>query len=275
MGYAKVVEKPTSRSKWRRIVGKRYFILKRILKWYFYNIKYSKFCEQTALPYSIFKHHSFLLRPLKNIDMVYQHNKVENLKIAITKLNGIIIKPGETFSLWYLVGNPSKNKGYKLGLTLSSGSINYSYGGGLCQMGNLIYWMALHSPLTVVERWRHSFDVFPDINRKLPFGSGATLSYNYIDLQLKNNTNQNFQIMLWLDDENLHGEIKSDKNINFTYEVYEKNHMIQTQIWGGYSRHNQIWRKIIDQKDSLLSDEIITENHAIMMYNPLLTGREF
>ena len=237
-------------------------------------IKYSKFYQKEALPYSIFNHSSFLLRPLKNIDMVYQHNKVENLKIAIAKLNGIIIKPGETFSLWYLVGNPSKNKGYKLGLTLSSGSINYSYGGGLCQMGNLIYWMALHSPLNVVERWRHSFDVFPDINRKLPFGSGATLSYNYIDLQVKNNTTQHFQIMLWLDDENLNGEIKSDKSIDFEYEVYEKNHIIQSQTWGGYSRHNQIWRKTFDKKRSLLYDEMITENHAIMMYNPLLNAGE-
>lgn len=44
--------------------------------------------------------------------------------------------------------------------------------------------MVLHSELTVIERWRHSFDVFPDVNRTIPFACGATLSYNYVDLQL-------------------------------------------------------------------------------------------
>ena len=95
-----------------------------------------------------------------------------------------------------MVGNPSKRKGYLKCLVLNNGKIGYDYGGGLCQLGNLLYWMVLHSPLVVTERWRHSFDVFPDVNRKLPFGSGATLSYNYIDLQFKNPTKHNYQIKL-------------------------------------------------------------------------------
>ena len=67
--------------------------------------------------------------------------------------------------------------------------------------------MALHSPLTVTERYRHGFDVFPDINRKIPFACGATLSYNYIDIQLTNNTTEDFRIDLWIDDEYLNGEL--------------------------------------------------------------------
>ena len=39
--------------------------------------------------------------------------------------------------------------------------------------------MTLHTPLQVTERYRHSYDVFPDADRKLPFGSGATCAYNY------------------------------------------------------------------------------------------------
>jgi vancomycin resistance protein VanW len=42
--------------------------------------------------------------------------------------------------------------------------------------------MAIHSPLVVVERSNHSFDPFPDDGRGLPFGSGAEIFYNYIDL---------------------------------------------------------------------------------------------
>lgn len=55
-------------------------------------------------------------------------------------------------------------------------------------MTNLIYWMTLHTPLTVAKRWRHGFDVFPDANRTQPFGSGATCSWPILDLQIVNHT---------------------------------------------------------------------------------------
>ena len=51
-----------------------------------------------------------------------------------------------------------------------------SLGGGLCQLSNLIYWMTLHTPLTITERYRHSYDVFPDSNRTQSFGSGEPAS---------------------------------------------------------------------------------------------------
>ena len=57
-------------------------------------------------------------------------------------------------------------------------------------MTNLIYWMTIHTELTIVERWRHGFDVFPDAGRTQPFASGATCAYNYIDLQIRNDTDQ-------------------------------------------------------------------------------------
>lgn len=44
--------------------------------------------------------------------------------------------------------------------------------------------MALHTPLTVTERHRHGYDVFPDAERTIPFGSGATCFYNYGDLMI-------------------------------------------------------------------------------------------
>jgi vancomycin resistance protein VanW len=146
-------------------------------------------------------------------------------------------------------------------------------GGGLCQLGNLIYWMAIHSPLTIKERYRHGYDVFPDVNRSIPFGSGATLSYNYVDIQLKNETDQSFQLCFWLSDEYLHGAIRSEKPSLVRYEVYESKHQVIHQGWGGYSRHNQINRKIFDLNTNvLLFDELMAENHAIMMYEPFLTA---
>ncbi len=123
--------------------------------------------------------------------MWMQYNKIVNLKIAVEKLNGIILFPGETFSYWKLIGKPTRGgKGYVEGMTLFYGGFKPGIGGGLCQLSNLIYWMALHTPLVVTERHRHSYDVFPDSNRTQPFGSGATCVYNYRDLQIFNGTDQ-------------------------------------------------------------------------------------
>ncbi|MCK9911052.1 VanW family protein, partial [Microbacteriaceae bacterium K1510] len=83
-------------------------------------------------------------------------------------------------------------------------------GGGLCQLSNLIYWMTLHTPLTVTERYRHSYDVFPDAERTLPFGSGATCYYNYLDLQISNLTEQPFQLQIALTESHLAGEWRAN-----------------------------------------------------------------
>ncbi len=96
-------------------------------------------------------------------------------------------------------------------MVLNQGKIEKGTGGGLCQLGNLLYWIFAHSPLEITERFRHGFDVFPDVNRKVPFGAGATLSFNHVDLQIHNKTANTFQICLWLDGEYLNGELLSDE----------------------------------------------------------------
>lgn len=202
--------------------------------------------------------------------MWLQHNKVKNLKIATPRINGIVLKPGETFSFWRLIGKPARRKGYVKGMVLYNGSFYPEVGGGLCQLSNLIYWMTLHTPLTVVERWRHNYDVFPDANRTQPFGSGATVAYNYIDLQIRNDTNAKFQLLVRVGDTHLHGEWRSEKPVEMRYEVYESDHQITHEWWGGYVRHNVLRRKTFDIDNNCISDEPVAENHAIMMYEPML-----
>jgi vancomycin resistance protein VanW len=155
-------------------------------------------------------------------------------------------------------------------MMIHNGKVATGIGGGLCQLGNLIYWMALHSPLTIKERWRHSFDVFPDVNRTIPFACGATLAYNYIDLQLENRTDITFKINLWLDDEYLHGTLLADFPPENTYEIIETDQRFELQWWGGYTRHNRIFKRITNIATGSVSEELVSENNAIMMYNPTL-----
>lgn len=262
--------KPIQRNALRLYLGKKYYRAKRYAEWHLGTKKYARERKAKLLQHVSFNHQTPLLRKLKNVDMWLQHNKVKNLQIAAQRLNGIIIHPGETFSYWRLIGNTTSRKGYVRGMVLFYGTVQTGIGGGLCQLSNLIYWMALHTPLTVTERHRHSYDVFPDANRKQPFGSGATCFYNYLDLQITNNTDQPFQLHLELTDNNLKGQWRSNKPIWQSYQVYEKQHWITHESWGAYVRHNVLYRKIMNGSGLEIDDQWVTENHAIMMYEPLL-----
>lgn len=121
------------------------------------------------LPYRYIKHTSKLIRRLGDSDLALQRNKVVNLRLAVDCMNGVSIGPGEYFSFCRLVGRPSARRGFVEGMELSFGEARSGIGGGICQLSNLIHWMALHSPLRVVERANHSFDPFPDEGRILPF----------------------------------------------------------------------------------------------------------
>lgn len=267
--------KPRGRSRLRILCGRTYYTALRYFEWYFNDKRYAERKSIDTLPHVIFSHKTPLLRELKNVDMWLQHNKVNNLKIAVQRLNGIILRPGETFSYWRLIGNPTQRKGYMKGMVLFYGGFKAGTGGGLCQLSNLIYWMTIHTPLEVTERHRHSYDVFPDSNRTQPFGSGATCVFNYRDLQIRNDTNQTYQLQVNVTDQDLYGEWRSTEEQKSRFEIYEKEHRITHEYWGGYIRHNLLHRKEYGSDGVLIEDAYLTENHAIMMYQPFLSdGKE-
>jgi vancomycin resistance protein VanW len=270
MNTGKAAMKPVRRSRLRLFAGKRYFTWKRYWKWLTEKDKRAKLFLSDVLPYEAAAHATPLLRSLRNVDMRLQYNKIINLRLAVAKLDGLVIRPGETFSYWQNIGQPTRRKGYLEGMVLYYGGFRSGTGGGLCQLSNLIYWMTLHTPLTVTERHRHSYDVFPDERRTQPFGSGATCAYNYLDLQLKNPTEHQYQLKLWLDDTDLYGEWRCDGQQLYQYEVYESEHAISLEPWGGYIRSNRIRRRLLTRSGELAGDEAVAENHALMMYSPLL-----
>ncbi len=266
------IPKPRKRSKLRQTLGREYYIIKRHFDWKFGGKKWAKIDTDTFSGDVVFEHHSPILRKLQGVDMQLQHNKRTNLQLAISHLNQICIRRNETFSVWRNVGRPTKSKGYLEGLVLHQGKLATGTGGGLCQLGNLLFWIFAHSPLTITERFRHGFDVFPDVHRTVPFGAGASLSYNYIDLQVTNNTIYDFKIELWLDQKHLHGRLLCKGGLENKYRVVEKNHLIKQQFWGGYSRHNEIVRIETDPQGNE-TEHLLVKNDAIMMYNPLIEDK--
>lgn len=224
----------------------------------------------TNLPFLVASHESILLRKLGDADMRLQQNKVTNLRIASSKIDGVIIRPGETFSFWKCVGWPTARRGYVKGMLLSNGKVQEGIGGGLCQSANLLYWMALHSPLEISERHRHSYDIFPDSGRVLPFGTGAAVYYNYVDLQFYNPTDMTFQINIGVNDTHLHGEIRSDMLTPVSYKIVEREHRFtKSRKTGKIWRENLVYRRSFDKRTgNLLGDDLLYRNHCQTLYTP-------
>ena len=118
--------------------------------WYFGGLRFARKASAPGCPHLHFRHRTPLLRKLKDVDMQYQYNKIVNLRLAAACLDGVVLRPGETFSYWRLIGRPTRRKGYLDGIVLFCGTFRPGVGGGLCQLSNLIFWMTLHTPLTVV-----------------------------------------------------------------------------------------------------------------------------
>ena len=243
-------------------------VLKR-LEWIRSSTPYAGTRAATDLPIRIKRHKSLLLRQLGETEMWMQHNKVTNLKLACAQVDGLLIRPGETFSFNRLVGNATRRKGYVKGMRLSNGQARPGIGGGICQLANLLHWMVLHSPLTVTQRSTHSFDPFPDNGRVLPWGVGCSIVYNYVDLQFRNDTDQTFQLHVDVGERYLEGEILADVPAESSYRVFAKNERF-LRVGADYFRRNEIWRTVIDRRTgTALRDELIRENVALVKYLPV------
>lgn len=199
--------------KWQR---KKYFYL--YMK--FDKNRYAKKIPENLLPVTVFKTSSLLVNENSGSDIKYQINKIHNLKLAAKTISRVVIEPGETFSFWQLVRKADRHEKYKDGLTCVNGKIVPSYGGGLCQLSNMLFWLFLHTPLTVTERHGHAVESFPPTTRELPCGIDATVNEGWLDLKVRNETVNTFQLLIGFDNKYMYGRILSQIPVNTCYKVF-------------------------------------------------------
>ncbi len=242
-------------------------IFKRHVKNVFGKDKIAKTKSNEELPNIVKSHSSILIRKLLGVDIKLQENKVTNIELACKKINGIIIKPGETFSFWCTLGRANEKNGYKEGLVVGKGKLKSGFGGGLCQMANMIHWLVLNSPMDVTELHHHSDALFPDERRRVPFGTGTSVCYNNLDYRFKNNTDQNVQILVWVENGELCGELRSEKEFPLRYKLVEENHHFRKEN-DKYYRISQVYRIVIDRKTNKeIRKELILDNHSLVLYD--------
>ena len=149
--------------------------------------------------------------------------KVQNLRIATKRINGIEVKANQTFSFWKHIGNPNFGKGYVGGREIREGCIVPTIAGGLCQLSNALYDAALKANFEIVERHKHTKIIqgsFAEQDRD------ATVKWNYIDLRFK--SKHDFRIETELTTDKLIVSFKSkhtqsqNSKINTTYHQSDK-----------------------------------------------------
>lgn len=248
--------------------------LRRYLQDFFGNDKFSKIRTRKKLKNLVSEHSNTLIKKGKGIDPVLQENKAVNIELACSKINGMIIRPGETFSFWRTIGSITEKKGYKSGRIISDNKLTPGLGGGLCNLGNTIHLLVLHSPLEVTEFHSHSDALAPDGDHRVPFSSGTSVCYNYIDYRFRNNTDQDVQLCLWCEDGKLRGELRSKKPFPYRYEIIEEDHHFSKED-GVFYRISKIYKVTKDKATGKVVDKVLVrDNHSEVMFDYDLIPKE-
>ena len=258
----------SERFPWTYPVAVLYHRGRRRIRWTTSRTAWAGTYTERVLPVRVNAHKSLLRRDLAPQEMALQDGKVRNLRLSAARVDGLLIRPGETFSFNRTVGNCTRRKGYVEGMRLSNGEARAGVGGGICQLANLLHWMVLHSPLTVTERSEHSFDPFPDNGRVLPWGSGCSIVYNYVDLCVRNDTDLTFCLAVGVGERYLEGRLYADATPTHSYKVYARDEEF-LRLGSEYFRRNELWRSRIDRTTGqVVGHERIRRNVALVKYVP-------
>lgn len=109
-------------------------------------------------------------------------DRTYNLRLAATKLDGMVLLPGETFDFNEIVGPRDEAHGYKVAPVIAQGELVDGIGGGTCQVSGTLHAAAFFSGLEVVERYPHSRP-----SSYIALGLDATVSYPNITYRFRNN----------------------------------------------------------------------------------------
>lgn len=132
----------------------------------------------------------------------------------------------------------------------------------------------LNSPLTVTELHHHSDALFPDERRTVPFGTGTSVFYNNVDYRFRNDTDQPVQLLVWLREDELCGELRSLRPFSCRYRLVEENSHYAC-LDDGYYRLSRVYKLTIDRASGrTLRRELILDNRSRVLFDPALIPPE-
>lgn len=126
-------------------------------------------------------------------------NRKYNIRVGANILHGLLIAPGEVFSLVKALGEIDAEHGYRQELVIKGNKTVPEYGGGLCQVATTIFRSALATGLPIIERQSHAYRV----SYYEPAGVDATIYLPRPDLKFINDTGRHILIQSKIEGNNL------------------------------------------------------------------------
>lgn len=111
-------------------------------------------------------------------------SRKNNIRKALSSLDGKILFPGEILSFNHLTGNRNKENGYEKAKIIKNGVFEEEFGGGVCQVSSTLYNASLLADLEIIESHNHSLPV-----SYVQTGFDAMVNMGSSDLLVKNNLN--------------------------------------------------------------------------------------
>lgn len=136
-------------------------------------------------------------------------NRIHNLTLASSRLNGALVAPGETFSLGQTIGDISRATGYREAYVISEGRTVLGDGGGVCQVSTTLFRAAMNAGLPIVERRPHAYRV-AYYEQDMGPGYDATVFFPSSDLKFVNDTPGHILIQTKVE----------PKKFSMRYEIY-------------------------------------------------------
>lgn len=221
--------------------------------------------ERTTFHHLLASHSSPLGRQFG--ERALQEGKEINVRLAARKLDGLVIPQFRVFSHHHTIGFPTRLRGFRKGLELRNQIPSARIGGGLCQVSNSVHWVALQAGMRITERHRHGLDLFPDQERTVPFGAGATVVYNSADLRFENPFDQPVMLRTRVTQGSLIIELWSKQDPHVRIEISEVAHRFYKED-GFWFRENRLRRRITTDDGTVIVDQEVAHNVGRVLYEP-------
>lgn len=129
-------------------------------------------------------------------------NRLYNISLAASRLNGQLIPPGEIFSFNQAIGEVSAETGYKQAYIIKEKKTVLDDGGGVCQVSTTFFRAALNAGLPIEERQAHAYRVAYYEQGGFGPGLDATVYAPRTDLKIRNDTSAHILIQTTIDSKN-------------------------------------------------------------------------
>ncbi|MCL1844551.1 MAG: VanW family protein [Defluviitaleaceae bacterium] len=159
--------------------------------------------------------------------------RLNNVVVAASYIDGMVLNPGDVFSFNETVGRSSEARGFRPAGGFRDGQLVDMVGGGICQVASSLYDNVLHAYLEVVRRRAHTLPI-----TYLPLGHDAAIYYGVLDFRFRNNTNYPIRIEIEFDEREMTTRIVGTRTDDYTIQIESRSTAVPFEtVYLEYANH--------------------------------------